>query len=37
MLGNRPELEDGMFRLPQGPGFGWQLDEDFVQEFRADT
>lgn len=37
MLGNRPELADGMFRLPSGPGFGWQLDPDFIQKFRADS
>jgi D-galactarolactone cycloisomerase len=36
MLGNRPELRDGMFHLPSGPGFGWHLDETFVGEFRAD-
>jgi L-alanine-DL-glutamate epimerase-like enolase superfamily enzyme len=33
MLANRPELEEGMFLLPSGPGFGWQLDDDFVREF----
>ncbi len=37
MLGNRPELAEGMFRLPDGPGFGWQLDDGFIQAFRADT
>lgn len=37
MLSNRPELADGMFRLPDGPGFGWVLDEGFIQEFRADS
>ena len=36
MLGNRPELEDGMFSPPDGPGFGWDLDEDFIAEFRTD-
>ena len=36
MLGNRPELVDGMFALPDGPGFGWQLDESFIRDFRAD-
>jgi L-alanine-DL-glutamate epimerase-like enolase superfamily enzyme len=37
MLANRPELEDGMFTLPDGPGFGWELDGDFVQKYRADV
>jgi D-galactarolactone cycloisomerase len=33
---NRPALEDGMLRLPSGPGLGWELDEDFIQGHRAD-
>jgi D-galactarolactone cycloisomerase len=37
MVANRPELEDGMFTLPDGPGFGWELDGDFVQKYRADV
>ena len=37
MLANRPELEDGMFRLPERSGFGWELDKDFVQKFRGDA
>ncbi|MCU1491348.1 MAG: mandelate racemase [Acidimicrobiaceae bacterium] len=36
ILGNRPELQDGLFKLPDGPGLGWELDEDFIAEFRAD-
>ncbi len=36
MLGNRPELVDGHFTLPAGAGYGWELDGDFVDEFRAD-
>jgi D-galactarolactone cycloisomerase len=36
MLGNRPELVEGTFRLPRQPGFGWELDQGFVDEFRAD-
>lgn len=36
MLGNRPELVDGMFRLPDAPGFGWELDTEFVEKYRAD-
>ena len=34
---NRPELAEGLFRLPDGPGFGWQLDDGFIKAFRADT
>jgi D-galactarolactone cycloisomerase len=36
MLANRPDLSEGLFTLPEAPGFGWDLDEDFVEEFRAD-
>jgi D-galactarolactone cycloisomerase len=37
MLANRPEVGDGIFRLPNGPGYGWQLDQDFIQQYRADS
>jgi L-alanine-DL-glutamate epimerase-like enolase superfamily enzyme len=37
MLSNRPTSEDRLFALPQGPGFGWELDSDFIQRYRADT
>ena len=36
MLGNRPELVDGIFVLSDAPGFGWELDESFIREFRVD-
>ncbi|MEQ8716863.1 MAG: mandelate racemase/muconate lactonizing enzyme family protein [Acidimicrobiales bacterium] len=36
MLANRPALEDGQFILPDGPGFGWELDQDFIEHHRAD-
>lgn len=36
MLGNRPELDAGSFRLPDGPGFGWTLDADFIEAFQVD-
>jgi L-alanine-DL-glutamate epimerase-like enolase superfamily enzyme len=36
MIANRPELEEGgLFRLPPRPGFGWELDEGFIQKYRA--
>jgi len=34
MLANRPELRDGLFTLPDGPGFGWELDADFIARHR---
>jgi D-galactarolactone cycloisomerase len=36
MLANRPKLVDGMFPLPDAPGLGWVLDEDFVARHRVD-
>ncbi len=36
MLSNRPALVDGQFHLPDGPGLGWVLDEDFIERYRVD-
>ena len=36
MIANRPEIIDGGFPLPDGPGFGWVLDRDFVARYRID-
>jgi D-galactarolactone cycloisomerase len=36
LIANRPELEDGAFRLPIGPGFGWELHEDYIAHHRVD-
>lgn len=36
LLANRQPLEDGNFVLPKSPGFGWELDEDFIEQFRID-
>ncbi len=33
---NRPVLDDGHFALPTAPGFGWQLDEEFIDHHRVD-
>jgi len=33
---NRPAVTDGQVELPGGPGFGWQLDEDYIDRYRAD-
>lgn len=32
LVANRPEVVDGCFRLPEGPGFGWELDQEFVDK-----
>jgi D-galactarolactone cycloisomerase len=34
---NRPALEDGYVRLPDGPGLGWELDMDFAERHRVAT
>lgn len=31
MLANRPSLSSGEFQLPEGPGFGWKLDPEFIR------
>ena len=36
MVANRPGLENGEMRLPGGPGLGWELDEEFIERYRAD-
>ena len=36
LLANRPSLVDGQFVLPQTPGFGWELDGDFIDRYRTD-
>lgn len=35
MVANRPPLVDGMVRLPDGPGLGWELDLDYIDHHRA--
>ncbi len=37
LIANRPPLEDGHFTLPDGPGFGWELDADFIAHHRVDV
>jgi D-galactarolactone cycloisomerase len=36
LLVNRPEVVDGTIALSQEPGFGWQLDEEYVERHRVD-
>lgn len=36
IITNRPKLVDGMFTLPDGPGLGWELDQDFIEGHRVD-
>lgn len=34
IIANRPTLRDGRITLPNGPGLGWELDEDYIARFR---
>ena len=36
MIANRGELMEGLYLLPQGPGFGLVLDEEWISKYRAD-
>jgi L-alanine-DL-glutamate epimerase-like enolase superfamily enzyme len=35
LIVNRPEIVDGKVALPTGPGFGWELDRDFIEHYRV--
>ncbi len=35
LVANRPPLEDGLLRLPDRPGLGWELDWDYVEAHRV--
>ena len=32
---NRPQLRDGILRLSEQPGLGWELDEDYIERYRV--
>lgn len=36
LLANRPALVNGSLPLPEGPGFGWELDTEFIDRYRVD-
>jgi D-galactarolactone cycloisomerase len=35
MVANRPTLRDGLLELPDQPGLGWELDQDFIERYRV--
>ena len=35
MIANRPNPKDGIIQVPQGPGFGVELDWDMVKRYRV--
>lgn len=36
LVANRPKFVDGFYAVPQGPGWGLQLDEDVIEKARAE-
>ena len=36
MITNRQPLVNGELTLPDAPGFGWELDEEFIERYRVD-
>lgn len=36
MIANRREFQDGDYLVPQGPGFGLELDWDYINRFRSE-
>lgn len=36
LLANRSDLVEGNLPLPQGAGFGWELDASFIEKYRVD-
>ena len=37
MIANRPRVAGGCMTLPDRPGFGWELDEEFIKRYRVDA
>jgi L-alanine-DL-glutamate epimerase-like enolase superfamily enzyme len=36
LVANRPAVVNGMLALPDAPGLGWELDEDYINRYRQD-
>ena len=36
LLANRPQIADGFYTLPSGPGWGAELDADYIKRYRCD-
>jgi L-alanine-DL-glutamate epimerase-like enolase superfamily enzyme len=36
MIANQNSIENGIYRLPEGPGFGYVYDEKIVAKYRHD-
>jgi len=35
LFANRPTIRDGMYTVPSGPGFGIELDQDFIARYQV--
>jgi len=35
MIANRREFTDGHYRVPDGPGFGLELDWNYIDRYRS--
>jgi D-galactarolactone cycloisomerase len=35
LIANRPPLVDGNLLVPSGPGLGWELDGDYIEQYRV--
>jgi L-alanine-DL-glutamate epimerase-like enolase superfamily enzyme len=35
LVANRPKIQNGKIALPDRPGLGWELDEDFIAKYRV--
>ena len=36
LIANRPDIQDGMYPIPSGPGWGLELDEGYIEAHRVD-
>jgi L-alanine-DL-glutamate epimerase-like enolase superfamily enzyme len=36
MIANREAVKDGLYSVPEAPGWGLVLDEDWIARYRAD-
>lgn len=37
LFANHPTIKDGLYPLPSGPGFGIQLDTDYIEKYQVQT
>jgi D-galactarolactone cycloisomerase len=35
LISNRPQLVDGCIDLPSAPGFGWELDQEYIEHHKV--